>query len=302
LGQPVANLIARHTVPEVITALPAKILPHFQQVGAHAQLAAVASIGYVAVQLNLARQFRHQIFAPRVLYHLLHLPLPSQGFTHLIFLVKYSGLRKKLPRVAVSANWKKHFLDTGESNLALRIKARWHDEDAERSLDEIAGAIAFNAWRIAKDKAINLHGEDFVYEDDEQRFSVIQEYLIFQLQLVDRIAHTRLELDEDSRKSLVLTTAKNMAKHLHDNSVDVFGAGSYVQPFVERINQRGTEYAEFNFTDDGPSYPFMRHLGFEMQQIMGTQGENRWVIDQVMDKDGPDVYRQLSRALDSLFE
>ena len=30
---------------------------------------------------------------------------------------------------------------------------------------------------------INLHGEDFIYETDEQRMAVITEYLIFQLQL-----------------------------------------------------------------------------------------------------------------------
>ena len=68
------------------------------------------------------------------------------------------------------------------------------------------------------------------------------------------------------------------------------------------INTRGAEYAEFNFTGDGPSYPFLRHLGFEIQQIMGSEGENRWVIDQVMDRDGPEVYRNLARAVDSLFD
>ena len=186
--------------------------------------------------------------------------------------------------------------------MAIRIKARWHDDNAERSLEEIAGAIAFNAWRIAKDKAITLHGEDFVYDNDEQRFGVIKEYLVFQLQLVDRIASQRLGLDDESRKALVITTAKHLAKHLHDNSTDIFGPGQYVGDFVALINERGAEYADFNFTDDGPSYPFMRHLGYEVQQIMGKEGENRWVIDQVMDKDGPEIYRNLSRAVDNLFE
>ena len=186
--------------------------------------------------------------------------------------------------------------------MAIRIKARWHDDNADRSLDEIAGAIAFNAWRIAKDKAITLHGEDFVYETDEQRFGVIKEYLVFQLQLVDRLAHQRLGLDDESRKALVIATARNMAKHLHDNATDIFGPGEYIGDFVGLINTRGAEYADFKLTDDGPSYPFMRHLGYEVQQIMGREGENRWVIDQVMDKDGPEIYRNLSRAVDSLFE
>jgi hypothetical protein len=185
--------------------------------------------------------------------------------------------------------------------VALRIKSRWHDDDAERSLDEIAGALAFISWRIAKDKAINLHGQDFVYESDEQRFAVIVEYLIFQLQIVDRLAALELELEDGDRRKLVITLAKHLAAHLHDNSVDIFGPGDYVNPFIAKMNQRGEEYAELNYNDDGPSYPFTRHLGYEIQQVMGQSQENRWVIDQVMDKDGPDIDREIRRAIGNLF-
>ena len=185
--------------------------------------------------------------------------------------------------------------------MALRIKSRWHDDDAERSLDEIAGALAFISWRIAKDKAINLHGQDFVYESDEQRFAVIVEYLIFQLQIVDRLALIQLQINDDDRRQLVVAVAKHLAGHLHDNSVDIFGPGDYVGPFITKLNSRSGEYAEFNYTEDGPSYPFMRHLGYEIQQIMGESQENRWVIDQVMDRDGVEINREIKRAVDNLF-
>ena len=185
--------------------------------------------------------------------------------------------------------------------MALRIKSRWHDDGQERSLEEIAGALAFIIWRIAKDKAINLHGQDYVYEDDEQRMAVIIEYLIFQLQIVDRLARDRLGLDDEARQALVIGLARKLAGHVQDNSLDLFGPGDYVQPFVEKLNERGAEYREFSYNADGPSYPFMRHLGFEIQRIMGNSQENRWVIDQVMDKDGHDVDRELRRAVDNLF-
>jgi hypothetical protein len=55
-------------------------------------------------------------------------------------------------------------------------------------------------------------------------------------------------------------------------------------------------------TSDGPSYPFMRHLGYEIQQVMGPSHENRWVIDQVMDKDGLEIDREIKRAMRNLFE
>jgi len=183
--------------------------------------------------------------------------------------------------------------------MALRIKSHWHG-DSERSTEEMAGAIAFIAWRIAMDKAINLHGEAFVYENDEQRMAVIREYLYFQLQIVDRTVYGTL--DDRERQNLIVQLALKLAEHVQDNGVDLFGAGDYGKPFIKTANQRNAEYAELGFTDSGPSYPFMRHLGYEIQGIMGDREQNRWVIDQVMDQDGPDVYRQLSRALPNLME
>lgn len=186
--------------------------------------------------------------------------------------------------------------------MALRIKSRWHDTEAERSLEEISSALAYILWRLAKDKAINLHGQDFVYRSDRQRVDVIIEYLAFQIQLIDRLALQRISLDQESRRQLVTKTARDVAKHVQENSSDLFGAGEYIEPFIDRLNQRGAEYAEFAYQEDGPSYAFLRHLGSEVQRVMGHDGENRWVIDQVMDQDGYDIDRQLRRAMDNLFE
>jgi len=183
--------------------------------------------------------------------------------------------------------------------MALRIKSHWHGE-SERSAQEMAGAIAFIAWRIAMDKAINLHGEDFVYESDEQRMGVIQEYLYFQLQCVDRMVYGAME--DDERRNLIVQLALKLAEHVQDNAEDLFGPGDYGKPFIETMNQRGAEYGELSFGDDGPSYPFMRHLGYQIQGIMGDREQNRWVIDQVMDEDGLDVYKQLSRAVRNLMD
>lgn len=184
--------------------------------------------------------------------------------------------------------------------MALRIKSHWHDEDRERSLEEIGGALAINAWRMARDKAINLHGEDFVYEGDEQRMAVIVEYLIFQVQLIDRLSHGALA--ESDRRRLITAMALGVAAQVQSNSVDLFGPGDYGRSFIDRLNERAADYAELNFTDQGPSYPFLRLLGYEIQGIMGQRDQNRWVIDQVMDSDGPEIYRKLARAFRDLVE
>ncbi len=182
--------------------------------------------------------------------------------------------------------------------MAVRIKSHWHKEEKERSTEETAGAIAFNGWRIALDKAMNLYSERFEYGSDEQRLSVIEEYLIFQVQIVDRIIHNRFAQNE--RTELITALVRKFAEHVQENRGELLGDGDYRNPFIEKFNQRSQEYSELGFTDEGPSYPFMRHLGYEIQQIMGSEQENRWVIDQVMDKDGLEVYTQLKRIVKNL--
>lgn len=184
--------------------------------------------------------------------------------------------------------------------MALRLKSHWHNDDVDRPLSEIAGVLAFNAWRIAVDRAISLHCQRFVYQDDAQRLAVIQEYLCFLIHLSDRLAHPQLE--DDQRQELIIGLAKRLAEHLQDNSHDLLGPSDYVGPFFDRLNKRSREYAVLSFTDEGPSYPFLRHLGYSIQCLMGEGEENRWVIDQVMDKDGWETYCQLAQILGDLLD
>ena len=184
--------------------------------------------------------------------------------------------------------------------MALRIKSHWWNDEQERSVPEIASALAFIAWRLSVEKAINLHCESFVYDDDRQRLAVIQEYLVFLIQVADRMAHRMMR--EDDRRALVTAFATKVIEHVQDNSRDLLGPGNYGSPFIELLNSRSEEYAQFQIDDGGPGYPFLRHLGFEIQTLMGEGQENRWVIDQVMDKDGYEAYKNFARAFGNLFE
>ncbi|MFI0460389.1 MAG: hypothetical protein ACH254_22625, partial [Candidatus Thiodiazotropha endolucinida] len=155
--------------------------------------------------------------------------------------------------------------------------------------------------RLALDKAITLHGKNFVYENDEQRLAVIAEYLCYEAQVSDRLIHGMV--DNENRVAIITSLVMKMAEHFQDNASDLLGPGDHDDRFIGRYNQRSGEYAEFNFDQQGPSYPFLRHLGFEIQQVMGSEEhENRWVIDQVMDVDAPEIYKQLARAVRNLFD
>jgi hypothetical protein len=91
-----------------------------------------------------------------------------------------------------------------------------------------------------------------------------------------------------------------LAEYIQENSTDLFGPGEYAKTFTDGLNQRNSEYGQLHFTEAGPSYPMLRHFGYQIQQVMGKQDENRWVIDQVMDQDGGAIYKQIARTLQNL--
>ena len=143
-----------------------------------------------------------------------------------------------------------------------------------------------------------LYSERFDYSSDQQRLNVITEYLLFQVQIVDRLTHN--QFGQEERRQLITSLVTRLAEHVQENGQELLGEGDYRSAFIDKFNQRSDEYAQFGFDQDGPSYPFMRHLGYEIQMLMGAEKENRWVIDQVMDKDGQEVYTQLKRLVKNL--
>ncbi len=189
--------------------------------------------------------------------------------------------------------------------MALRIKSRWSEKAKAKLSDDLINengrALAFIFWRLALDKAKNLHGEDFVYDDDEQRIKVIGEYLAVLVAMADRLAYTRLE-DED-RQQFIATLATELAIHMQDNATDLFGNVDFKTPFFAMLNVRSAEYATYDYSvDEGPSYNFLQYFGSMVQKVMSKEyHENRWVIDQIMEIDGPETIDKASKAMQELF-
>jgi len=189
--------------------------------------------------------------------------------------------------------------------VALRIKSRWTERaklrPTEQMQKENAQALAFIFWRIALEKAKNLHGEDFIYDTDEQRVKVIGEYLAMLLQVADRMVHGRM--DEDDRREFVTFLALRLADHMQDNAADLFGPADYRQPFIAMLNVRAEGYAGCRFSpEEGASYGFLHYFGSNVQRVMGEgHHSNKWVIDQAMDIDGPDAVDKAVKAVEDLF-
>lgn len=182
--------------------------------------------------------------------------------------------------------------------MRLRVKNKWQDKDKERSIEDTAGVIAFNLWKIASANVLNLENEGFQTDSQSQRVDVIAELLAFYISLVDRLAADK-EYDEDRRRQLVVALAMSLAKTVKDNRVDFDGEGDHSKAFVELLNERMSEYAGFSYSDGEPGFQLRHRAGEHVQAVMGKK-DNKWVPDQVMDIEIPDAMKVFKRVVRGL--
>lgn len=192
--------------------------------------------------------------------------------------------------------------------VVRRIKDRWHNstpDDAsrqvltEKSLHDHASALSFIIWRQSLNGAINLHAEDFRYDNDQQRIAIISELLAFQIQLVDRRCHALF--DEAQRATLLNSLCARVAEHMQENLEDIAGPGNYKPPFIALLNRRFDDYAQFDFDDAIPGYDVLRYLGRNVLDVMGEDQTNRWIMDQIIDIDAPALVKQINKSVTRLF-
>ncbi|MGF1613269.1 MAG: hypothetical protein ACFCVA_04950 [Gammaproteobacteria bacterium] len=186
--------------------------------------------------------------------------------------------------------------------MAIRIKSTWHhsqrNRPSQKSLEDNAGALAFITWRLSLEGAKRLHGEGFNYLTDKERVGVISEFVAFLVHSTDRLAHG--QLDDEDRELFINALGQRLANQMQDNLVDIAGPGNYRRPFIALLNDRLAGYAQQTFRDGEPGYDFLRYFGSQVLKIMGEDQTNRWVIDQIMDVQAPEAFRQLKKSLANL--
>ena len=104
---------------------------------------------------------------------------------------------------------------------------------------------------------------------------------------------------EQDRSELITAIARSLAKTMHDNRRDVETEGDFMGGFIELLNQRMTEYAEFTFDEGGPGFQMRRRCGDHVTNVMGEK-DKKWVTDQVMDIEIPDALKTFKKVARSL--
>lgn len=183
----------------------------------------------------------------------------------------------------------------------IRIKSNWFKEGREKTPQELAGAVAFIAWRIAENALKNMRKADFEVAVGEQYFDFLIEFLIFLEQVADRIAYSRFTAE--FRLAFTTELARRIAETLADNQSRLLAGAmtEYKSNFIAKLNQRADEYAEFEYGDAGPSFSFMRYLAHCMLDVVDERDKS-WVTDQMITTEAPAAVAMVEKAMRGLLE
>jgi hypothetical protein len=183
----------------------------------------------------------------------------------------------------------------------MRIKSHWFKNDRKKSPQEIAGALAFTIWRIADNALKNTRKANFEIAIGPQYFLFLTEFLVFLIQVTDRIAHRQLSTED--RFAFTSTLANRVAETLAENQSRLMGdsIAAHKQHFIDKLNQRAGEYADFNYGSDGPEFAFTRYLAYCMREVMDEK-DVEWVIDQMMSIEAPEAVDMVEGTMRNLYE
>jgi hypothetical protein len=184
---------------------------------------------------------------------------------------------------------------------AVRVKSRWKG-GAPKSLEENAGALAYIAWRIATEGAQNIQTAGWEIHSAAQRLDVIGEFVAFLTQSADRLVYIRMS--DEERQRFITELAIRLAGTMQDNQMDVLGLGDnrgdHRAAFIAKLNQRFQDYSELDFTDEGPSYAFLRYFADKVADLMGEK-DKPWTHAEVIEIEAPKAVKTLKKAMQDLF-
>jgi hypothetical protein len=182
-------------------------------------------------------------------------------------------------------------------SIAL-VKTRWRKK-GERSLAERAGVIGTNVWKVSLEIFKHMEKEGFRFGSDRLVTDVLAEFIAFLVQLADRAVYGKL--GEADRAALIGEVAGHLAATMENNQRDLLGPGEYRKPFIDLLNARFAEYAGFAYAGAEPGYPCLRFFAAKVADAMAS-GDNKWVVEQMMDIEAPEMVRLVSKLIGQTVE
>jgi hypothetical protein len=178
------------------------------------------------------------------------------------------------------------------------VKTRWRKKGAH-TLAERAGVIGANLWKLSLEIFKHMEKEGFRFGSDRLVTSVLTEFIAFVAQLVDRAVYGRLS--DAERATLIGEVVAHLAATMENNQRDLLGPGEYRKPFIDALNTRFGEYAEFECSGGEPSYACLRFFATKVSDAMAG-GDNKWVVEQMMDIEAPEMALLVRKLIEQTVE
>ncbi len=183
----------------------------------------------------------------------------------------------------------------------MRIKSNWFKSGREHTPQETSDALAFVISRIADNALKNTRKAKFEIEVGPQYFEFLAEFSLFLIISADRIAYGKLS--EADRHVFTSNLANRVAETYAENRsrLLVEDMKECKRRFIDLLNQRAGEYADFVYDEKGPAYTFYRYLAYCIGQIM-TDADSGWIIDQIISFEAPEAVQMVEKTLRGLYE
>ncbi len=177
-----------------------------------------------------------------------------------------------------------------------RIHTGWNQKDKTRQIDQIAGAVAVNIWKISQKTLLSLENEGFETSTWEDRFNVLEEVSCF---LIYVASNEIINLPDDKKLTYINDIAKKISDTITSNKQElkIKDVDERIS-FIEKLNERLEEYSEFPY-DMEPNYKTKIILGNHLMNVMGNL-DNNWIRMYVIDSEVPKMMQPLKTAIKSL--
>jgi hypothetical protein len=183
--------------------------------------------------------------------------------------------------------------------MLRRTKSKWFARARARDPATLASAVAFTTWRLGLESIKRMRAAQFSIEADARYFAFLREFLVFLIQIADRLVAPRCDLA--TRSAFLNALCHRLAELLAENQADLVGGdrAAIRRAFIDLVNQRAEDYATFGFDANGPDFAFARYCAHLLLDV-AEAGDRAWLVDQIISIESPAAIETLRPLLDNL--
>lgn len=183
--------------------------------------------------------------------------------------------------------------------MRIRIKTKWSKQEREVSVEDAVSVLAFNAWKIGMQALLEIENENFQVDTQTQRVDIMEEIVSFMIHITDRMVYE--SIDDEGRAALITLYAQKMSDHVQENARDFKGKGDHRTPFINKLNERMTDYSDTTWKADEniPGFSMGRVFGNHVSHALGPR-DQKWALDYIQQVLLPEIltaYKKITRSI-----